>query len=122
MQISRGQTNPVAVFFLLLPSSTLFYGDEGVVFNARGNLNFNAFFQKVPFGVQVSTLLSISFTLLEISFLKSQVFNYIFKITLFEKSNFCPKIQFLQNPNIFTSFSSNFFFDNFSREIKVVNS
>ena len=94
MQISRGQTNPVAVFFLLLPSSTLFYGDEGVVFNARGNLNFNAFFQKVPFGVQVSTLLSISFTLLEISFLKSQVFNYIFKITLFEESNFCPKIQF----------------------------
>ena len=43
-------------------------------------------------------------------------------ITLFEKSNFCPKIQFLQNPNIFTSFSSNFFFDNFSREIKIVNS
>ena len=53
MQISRGQTNPVAVFFLLLPSSTLFYGDEGVVFNARGNLNFNAFFQKVPFGGEV---------------------------------------------------------------------
>ena len=72
MQISRGQTNPVAecVFFFLLPSSTLFYGDEGVVFNARGNLNFNAFFQKVPFGVQVSTLLSIPFTLLEILFLK----------------------------------------------------
>ena len=43
--------------------------------------------------------------------------------TLFEKSNFCPKIQFWQNPNIFTSFSPNFFFfDNFSREIKVVNS
>ena len=42
--------------------------------------------------------------------------------TLFEKSNFCPKIQFWQNPNIFTSFSPKFFFDNFSGEIKVVNS
>ena len=42
--------------------------------------------------------------------------------TLFEKSNFCPKIQFWQNPNIFTSFSTKIFFDNFSREIKVVNS
>ena len=31
------------------------------------------------------------------------------KFTLFEKSNFCPKIQFWQNPNIFTSFSSKFF-------------
>ena len=30
-------------------------------------------------------------------------------ITLFEKSNFCPKIQFWQKPNIFTSFSSNIF-------------
>ena len=30
--------------------------------------------------------------------------------TLFEKSNFCPKIQFWQNPNIFTSFSPKFFF------------
>ena len=58
-------------------------------------------------------------------------FNFSFKwvwgqikaqITLFEQSNFCPKIQFWQNPNIFTSFSHNFFFDNFSREIKVVNS
>ena len=39
-----------------------------------------------------------------------------------EKSNFCPKIQFWQNPNIFTSFSPKFFFDNFSREIKVANS
>ena len=29
--------------------------------------------------------------------------------TLFEKSNFCPKIQFWQNPNIFTSFSPKFF-------------
>ena len=28
----------------------------------------------------------------------------------FEKSNFCPKIQFWQNPNIFTSFLPNFFF------------
>ena len=42
--------------------------------------------------------------------------------TLFEKSIFCPKIQFWQNPNIFTSFSIQNFFDNFSREIKVVNS
>ena len=42
--------------------------------------------------------------------------------TLFEKSNFCPKIQFWQEPNIFTNFSPNFFFNNFSREIKVVNS
>ena len=39
--------------------------------------------------------------------------------SLFEKSNFCPKIQFWQN---FTSFYPIFFFDNFSREIKVVNS
>ena len=29
--------------------------------------------------------------------------------TLFEKTNFCPKIQFWQNYNIFTSFSPNFF-------------
>ena len=29
--------------------------------------------------------------------------------TLFEKSNFCPKIQFWQNPNIFTSFSPKIF-------------
>ena len=28
------------------------------------------------------------------------------RLTLFEKSNFCPKIQFCQIPNIFTSFSS----------------
>ena len=34
--------------------------------------------------------------------------------TLFEKSNFCPKIQFWQNPNIFTSFSPNFFWQFFS--------
>ena len=33
--------------------------------------------------------------------------NYV--ATLFEKSNFCPKIQFWQNSNIFTSFSPNFF-------------
>ena len=44
------------------------------------------------------------------------------RYTLFEKSNFCPKIQFWQNPNIFTSFLPNFFFDHFSREIRVVNS
>ena len=42
--------------------------------------------------------------------------------TLFEKSNFCPKIQFWPDPNILTSFSPEIFFDNFSREIKVVNS
>ena len=36
-------------------------------------------------------------------------FWYIRCSTLFEKSNFCPKIQFWQNPNIFTSFSSKFF-------------
>ena len=42
--------------------------------------------------------------------------------TLFEKSNFCQKIQFWQPLNIFTSFSPKKFFDNFSREIKVVNS
>ena len=35
-------------------------------------------------------------------------------ITLFEKSNFCPKIQFWQNPNIFTSFSPKFFWQFFS--------
>ena len=39
--------------------------------------------------------------------------------TLFEKSNFCPKIHFHE---FFTSFSPKFFFDNFSREIEVVNS
>ena len=42
--------------------------------------------------------------------------------TLFEKSNFCPKIQFWQNSNFFTSFSPKFFFNNFSREIIVVHS
>ena len=31
--------------------------------------------------------------------------------TLFEKSIFCPKIQFWQNPNILTSFSLKIFFD-----------
>ena len=35
--------------------------------------------------------------------------NAIFYLTLFEKSNFCPKFQFWQNPNIFTSFPPNFF-------------
>ena len=34
--------------------------------------------------------------------------------TLFEKSNFCPKIQFWQNHNIFTSFSPKFFWQFFS--------
>ena len=34
--------------------------------------------------------------------------------TLFEKSNFCPKVQFWQNPNNFTSFSSKFFWQFFS--------
>ena len=73
---------------------------------------------------------------------------YLIMHTLFEKSNFCPKIQFWPNPNIFTSFSPKIFltiflvksklssakksktttfsqdfhpkqFNNFSREIKV---
>ena len=43
-------------------------------------------------------------------------------LTLFEKSNFCPKIQFWQNPQHFGEFFTQNFFDNFSREIKVVNS
>ena len=34
--------------------------------------------------------------------------------TLFEKSNFFPKIQFWQNPNIFTSFSTKIFWQFFS--------
>ena len=34
--------------------------------------------------------------------------------TLFEKSIFCPKIQFWQNPNIFTSFFTKFFWQFFS--------
>ena len=38
----------------------------------------------------------------------------ICKSTLFEKSIFCPKIQFWQNLNIFTSFSSNIFWQFFS--------
>ena len=44
------------------------------------------------------------------------VFSYM--TTLFKKSNFCPKFQFWQNPNIFTSFSPK---ENqqFSRKIKV---
>ena len=37
-----------------------------------------------------------------------------FVCTLFEKSNFCPKIQFWQNPNIFTTFSPKFFWQFFS--------
>ena len=36
--------------------------------------------------------------------------------TLFNKSNFCPKIPFCQKPNIFTSFSPKYFWQ-FSREI-----
>ena len=35
---------------------------------------------------------------------------------------FVQKFNFDKTPNIFTSFSTNFFFDNFSREIKVVKS
>ena len=59
--------------------------------------------------------------------------------TLFDKSNFCPKIQFWQNFTIFSGnqscqqlkkanrqhfheFFTQIFFDNFYREIKVVNS
>ena len=41
--------------------------------------------------------------------------------TLFEKSNFCPKIQFWQNSSILTSYTTKFFLHKFSREIKVVN-
>ena len=61
------------------------------------------------------------------------------RYTLFEKTNFCPKIQFWQNftifsgnqgsqqlksanPQHFHEFFTKNFFDNFSREIKVVNS
>ena len=50
-------------------------------------------------------------------------------ITLFEKSCFCPKIQFRQNPNIFTSFSlekiDNFLGEsrlNFWKKMKISNS
>ena len=39
--------------------------------------------------------------------------------TLFEKSNFCPKIQFWQNHNIFTSFSPNFFLTIFLAKSKL---
>ena len=44
------------------------------------------------------------------------------KITLFEKSNFCPKIQFWQNhqnSNIFTSFSPKFFLTIFVVKLKL---
>ena len=44
----------------------------------------------------------------------------VFCFTLFEKPNFCPKIQFWQKP-LSRVFHANFF-DNFSREIEVVNS
>ena len=43
-------------------------------------------------------------------------------ISHYSKSRIVQKIQFWQNYNIFTSFSLKFFFDNFSREIKVFNS
>ena len=49
------------------------------------------------------------------------VFVSLFLKHTIRKVKFCPKIQFWQTPNIFTSFSPKFF-DNFSREIKVVNS
>ena len=42
--------------------------------------------------------------------------------TLFEKSNFCPKIQFWQKTQHFHDFFTQIFFDNFFREIEVVNS
>ena len=55
----------------------------------------------------------LSFTLyensLDSSFVCSHSQEFCPIITLFEKSNFCPKIQFRQNPNIFTSFSPKFF-------------
>ena len=38
-----------------------------------------------------------------------KVMKLLFNFRVFEKSNFCPKIQFWQNPNIFTSFSPNVF-------------
>ena len=43
-------------------------------------------------------------------------------VTLFEKANFCLKIQFLQKTQLFHKFFTQNFFDNFSRENKVVNS
>ena len=42
--------------------------------------------------------------------------------TLFEKSNFCPKIQFWPKPQHFHEFFTPNCFYNFSREFKVVNS
>ena len=44
---------------------------------------------------------------------RETLFSRVFAI-LFEKSNFCPKIQFCQTPNIFTSFSAKFFWHFFS--------
>ena len=41
--------------------------------------------------------------------------------TLLEKSNFCPKNQFWKKTQHFHEFFTQIFFDNFSREIKVVN-
>ena len=40
------------------------------------------------------------------SFVSENEFEYCTERTLFEKSNFCPTIQFWQNPNIFTQFFS----------------
>ena len=42
--------------------------------------------------------------------------------TLFEKSKFCPKNSILTKPQHFHEFFTQISFDNFSREIKVVNS
>ena len=42
--------------------------------------------------------------------------------TLFEKSDFCPKIKFWQKLQHFHDFFTQIVFDNFFREIKVVNS
>ena len=107
-----------------------------------------------PSGLKYDLLFLLNFPFF--AFLVPTLINFDFKLTknwrctLFEKS-FCPKIQFWENLNIFTSISpKNFltiflvksklsiakksktitfsrvfhpnFFDNFSREIKVVNS
>ena len=45
----------------------------------------------------------------KIVFLKHRFKQFPNSLTLFEKSNFCPKIQFWQNSNIFTSFSPKLF-------------
>ena len=52
---------------------------------------------------------------LNYSMVKWSLFHWkSYSCTLFEKSNFCPKIQFWQNPNIFTSFSPKLFLTIFS--------